>query len=272
LLAHELGHVLKAHRADAATPAQRRAQEIEADQFAVETMRRLPQIPLGLEQWFNCERIRHAAPTRFPSDADWQKYLSGLSHPVTTERLEALAAEIEKAPEDFARLQENRALWTVRSKMFAQYFRLAAPFAGNSVARVAEYSRVRDLRLSALKPRKAAFVAPGTTVGEEELDFQGFYSARRTPADGKEPNEFDLLLLRNGDEVTGQYASRLLQGSIDGKVEGNVLHFTWTEGETKGRGRLKSEGESLAGTWGSGEREEGVGAWGAVRRKPEKTK
>ncbi len=139
LLAHELGHVLKKHRNDAGDPALQRKQEIEADQFAIDVMRRIGQIPLGLEFWFDLERIRYQAPREIPSDSEWQKYLSGLDHPVTTERLNALADAIEKAPDSFARNQTNQALWTARSGMFAQYFRQAAPFAGNSVARVAEY-------------------------------------------------------------------------------------------------------------------------------------
>jgi hypothetical protein len=41
LLAHELGHALKKHRLDVQDPAQRRVQEIEADGFAIDLMRRI---------------------------------------------------------------------------------------------------------------------------------------------------------------------------------------------------------------------------------------
>lgn len=266
LLAHELGHALRKHRPDAREPAQQRAQEIEADAFATEMMRRIGQIPLGLEFWFDLERIRHAAPLKFPTEAEWQKYLAGLRHPVTTERLEALAAAIEKAPDSFAARQQNQALWTARSRMFAQMFRMAAPFAGNSIARVAEYSRVRELRLAALKPRKAAFTAPGTTDTPEE-DFQGFFHARRTFANGSPAAVMDILLLRDGDQVTGSYSTATGQGSIEGTVSDGVLRFAWKEGQSQGLAKLEADGAVVRGTWGNAEKEEGGGGLTGERRK-----
>lgn len=263
LLAHELGHILKKHRTGLRDPAQQRMQEVEADAFAIELMRRIGQLPLGLEMWFDLERIRHAAPREFPQEADWQKYLANLRHPVTNERLEALAKTIEKAPDSFARLQENRALWTSRAKMFAQMFRLSAPFSGNAVVRVAEYSRVRDLRLASLKPRKAGFAAP-TGSGSDE-DFQGLFRTARKVGDAGPAEEFELLLLRSGEEVTGSYANATLQGSIEGRVVDGIVHFSWKEDNAQGRGRMESAGDTLRGTWGRGEMENGAGTWGGLR-------
>ena len=267
LLAHELGHALKKHRTDLGDPVQKRKQEIEADQFAIEVMRRLGQVPVGIEFWFDVERIRHVAPTKFPTDGEWQNYLAGLSHPVTTERLEALAAAIEKAPDSFARNQSEQALWTARSKMLAQYFRLAAPFAANPIARMAEYSRVRELRLADLKPRKAAFTIPG---GEHESDFNGLFEVRRAAAEGGQ-DRVDLLLLRTGDEVMGGYSNGKVDGFVEGKIVDGVLHFAWREGKAKGRGIAQSEGETLRGTWGTGDSEQGGGEWTGVRQKKENT-
>lgn len=272
ILAHELGHALRKHRADVSDPAQSRAQEIAADAFAIEVMRRLPQIPLGLESWFDFERIRHAAPREIPRDADWQKYLSTLRHPVTTERLNSLALEIEKTQEAFASAQNDRALWTMRTKMFAQYFRMAAPFAGNATVRVAEYSRVRDLRLSSLKPRKAGFTLPALAGGGREEDFQGFFQIEKKSADGRTALRCDMLLLRTGDEVGGSYSSGATDGFVEGMVEKGVLHFGWKEGAANGRGRLESSdaGASLRGVWGNGRSEEGGGTWTGARRSADK--
>ncbi len=265
LLAHELGHALKKHRTDLKDPGQKREQEIEADQFAIDVMRRIGQVPLGIEFWFDVERIRHVAPTRYPTDAEWQKYLAGLEHPVTTERLEALAAAIEKAPDSFARNQSNQDLWTARSRMLAQYFRLAAPFAANPIARMAEYSRVRELRLADLKPRKAAFTIPG---GEHEPDFNGLFAVRRTARDGGQ-DRVDLLLLRTGDEIMGGYSNGKVDGFIEGKIVDGALHFTWREGNASGRGIARSHGETLRGTWGTADSEQGGGEWTGVRQKKE---
>ena len=268
VLGHELGHVRGKHRTDLGDLVKQREQEIAADAFAIDLFRRLPQIPIGLDHWFDCERIRHVAPKEIPTDAEWQKYLAAQSHPVTTERLNALAAAIEKAPADFARGQNNSALWTARTRLLAQYFRLSAPFAGNAVARVAEYSRVRDLRRAALKPRKAGFALPGVLTGERDEDFQGFFGARKTSADGKVA-ACDLLLFRSGEEITGAYMVGGVAGHIEGKINAGVLHFTWTEGEASGRGRFETaeSGDTLRGTWGRGQKEEGGGTWSATRGK-----
>ena len=271
LLGHELGHALKKHRTDLRDPIQKRNQEIEADQFAIEVMRRIGQVPLGLELWFDVERIRHVegvqhvAAGKFPTEAEWQKYITGLDHPVTNERLEAITIAIEKAPDSFARNQTNQALWTERWKNFAQYFRLAVPrWTTNPVARMAEYSRVQKLHPEDLRPRKSAFIIPGTT--EQEPEFNGLFAVRRTAAKGGQ-DVVDLLLLRNGDQVTGGYSNGKVDGFIEGEVRNGVLHFTWSEGDIKGHGIAESQGDTLRGTWGTDEAQQGGGDWTGVRRK-----
>src|SRR6201993_2194526 len=215
LLAHELGHALKKHHTDLRDPVEQRKQEIEADAFAIEIMRRIGQLPTGIEFWFDVEHSGHVAPVKFDTEAAWQKYLTGLDHPVTTGRLEALAAAIEKAPDSFARNQTNQALWTQRSKMLAQYFRLAAPqWTTNPFPHRAEYERVEGLYVSDLKPRKAAFTIPGTA---NEPEFNGLFAVRRTAAD-RGQDKVDLLLLRMGKDVTGGYSN----GKVDGVVEGDI--------------------------------------------------
>ena len=156
---------LKKHDTHLRDPVQKRRQEIEADAFAIEVMRRIGQVPLGVEFWFDVERIGHVqgirrvTSARFPTEAEWQKYIAGVDHPVTTERLEALSVAIEKAPDSFVRNQADQARWTRNAKILAQYFRLGT-YLPPSVVRVAEYEKVRDLRLADLKPRKAAFTIP----------------------------------------------------------------------------------------------------------------
>ena len=79
LLAHELGHALKKHDTHSRDPVQKRRQEIEADAVAIEVMRRIGQVPLGVEFWFDVERIGHVqgirrvTSARFPTEAEWQK-------------------------------------------------------------------------------------------------------------------------------------------------------------------------------------------------------
>jgi len=272
LLAHELGHALKKHDTHSRDPVQKRRQEIEADAFAIEVMRRIGQVPLGVEFWFDVERIGHVqgirrvTSARFPTEAEWQKYLAGLDHPVTSERLDALATAVEKAPDSFARNQADQARWTRNSKIFAQYMRLGAPSAAIGAARVAEYERVRDLHLEDLKPRKAAFTMPGS---DQEPAFNGLFAVRRTAAEGGQ-DRMDLLLLRMGDDVTGGYSNGKIDGFIQGDIRNGVLHFTWREGNANGHGVAQAQGETLRGTWGLGESEQGAGEFSAERQKKER--
>jgi hypothetical protein len=272
LLAHELGHALKKHDTHSRDQVQKRRQEIEADAFAIEVMRRIGQVPLGVEFWFDVERIGHVqgirrvTSARFPTEAEWQNYLAGLDHPVTSERLNALATAVEKAPDSFARNQADQARWTRNSKIFAQYMRLGAPSATIGAARVAEYERVRDLHLEDLKPRKTAFTIPGT---DQEPEFNGLFAVRRTGADGGQ-DRMDLLLLRMGDDVTGGYSNGKIDGFIQGDIRDGVLHFTWREGNANGHGVAQAQGETLRGSWGLGESEQGAGEFSAERQKKER--
>lgn len=266
LLAHELGHALKKHRTDLGNLVEKRKQEVEADAFAIEMMRRIGQVPVGVEFWFDAEHSGHIAPRKFDTEVEWQKYLTNLDHPVTTERLEALAAAIEKAPDSFARNQTDQAQSIQRSKILAQYFRLSAPrWTTNPIAHMADYERVDGLHLSDLKPRKAAFTIPGTA---KEPDFNGLFAVRRTAAGGGQ-DRVDLLLLRMGKDVTGGYSNGKIDGFIEGEVRDGVLHFTWRESNANGKGAAQVEGETLRGSWGIGEAEQGGGEWTGVRQKKE---
>jgi hypothetical protein len=144
--------------------------------------------------------------------------------------------------------------------------RLGAPSAAIGAARVAEYERVRDLHLEDLKPRKAAFTMPGS---EQEPAFNGLFAVRRTAAGGGQ-DRMDLLLLRTGDDITGGYSNGKIDGFIQGDIRNGVLHFTWREGNANGHGVAQAQGETLRGTWGLGESEQGAGEFSAERQKKER--
>jgi hypothetical protein len=77
--------------------------------------------------------------------------------------------------------------------------------------------------------------------------------------------------MRSGDEVMGGYSNGPIDGFIQGSIVDGVLHFTWREGNSKGRGVLQSQGETLRGTWGRDESEQGGGEWIGLRRKRDST-
>jgi hypothetical protein len=271
LLAHELGHALKKHDTRLQDPVQKRKQEIEADAFAIEVMRRIGQVPLGVEFWFDLERIGHVqgmrrlvAKQRFPTEAEWQKYLATFDHPVTNERLDALADVVEKGSDSFAHNQDNQSEWSARYKMWAQSFRLAAPpWTTNPIGRTAEYERVRDLHLDDLKPRKTLLAMLGS---EQEPDYNGLFAVRRTATGGGQ-DRVDLLLLRFGNDVNGGYLNSQVNGTIEGEIRDAALHFKWREGNAGGHGVAHAEGETLRGTWGVGDAEQGAGEFIGLRQK-----
>jgi predicted Zn-dependent protease len=103
LVLHELGHVLHGHPGyDAISAAQAQANEQDADRFALTVMRRIGVAPFGMVFWF--QTGAYLSPNRgdFADDEAHAEWLQQTTHPVTEDRLRAIAAELRHAPEDFA--------------------------------------------------------------------------------------------------------------------------------------------------------------------------
>jgi hypothetical protein len=73
------------------------------------------------------------------------------------------------------------------------------------------------------------------------------------------------------DDVTGGYSNGKIDGFIQGDIGDGVLHFTWRKGNANGQGVAEAQGESLRGTWGLAESEQGAGEFSAERQKKERT-
>ena len=102
LLLHELGHVYYQHkRYDAITAAQARAQEAEADQFAMNVLRRMRLPPMGMTVWFMAVSMRDPLVEGSPRQ----------THPLTSDRLQAIARELRRNPADFIE-PANQDKWT----------------------------------------------------------------------------------------------------------------------------------------------------------------
>lgn len=91
ILAHELGHLLLDHRTDV-DAAESQRQETEADRFALEHFARLGGSPMGVFWYYMA--------------AWWQDPLTGnrplSTHPVSPQRIRALAGRLAANPMDFA--------------------------------------------------------------------------------------------------------------------------------------------------------------------------
>lgn len=92
LLAHELGHIHHRHRPyGEINAAEARAQEAEADRFAMEVLRRVRLPPLGMAVWLTAVSMRDPLVEGSPRQ----------THPLSASRLHAIASGLRHSPEDF---------------------------------------------------------------------------------------------------------------------------------------------------------------------------
>lgn len=101
IILHELAHILYRHRSySQISTEQARAQETEADQFALRTLERADTIPGGIIVFFAAQvnyfpnRGQFLAKKR--SEREWQRYIQeSQTHPLTTERLKGMARYLD---------------------------------------------------------------------------------------------------------------------------------------------------------------------------------
>lgn len=109
ILGHELGHIFYRHPGygRGASAEQIQANEIQADRFATEMMRRIGVAPVGLAFFFTI--AIHWLPNRsdFSTQRAWRDFISKANHPLSTERLRKLAVQINGNAQDFARKEPN---------------------------------------------------------------------------------------------------------------------------------------------------------------------
>jgi hypothetical protein len=268
LVLHELGHVLYGHPGyDAISAAQAQVNEQDADRFALSVMRRIGVAPFGMVFWF--QTAAYFAPNRgdFASDGAHAEWLRQTTHPVTEDRLRAIATELRQSPEDFAlefadQESGRRAILSTADEIELVADIMADPEIQQLIAR-----RGRLAELSALAPRRIGETL-GATATPTGAAFDGVYDGEVSDASGAVA--IRTLLHREGDQVSGQYSYGGGQGQLRGVVDGNVLLFRWQEGSVLGRGRLMAapDGAAFSGTWGYGDDEAGGGQWGGTRLAP----
>jgi hypothetical protein len=116
---------------------------------------------------------------------------------------------------------------------------------------------------------RAKLVLPSLEPSKNPISMACSPCAELPPMVGK--TEWNLLLLRMGTSVNGGYSNGKIDGFIEGEVREGMLHFTWREGNAIGKGVAQAQGETLRGTWGIGEAEQGGGEWTALRQKKQNT-
>lgn len=108
LAAHEYAHVMYGHMPySEITAAQAQSQEIEADTFALDVMRRIAVAPLAMSQFFMVSTRFEATQQDFQSATEYSAHLAGSTHPVSALRLEKVAANIEDNLAAYANAQDD---------------------------------------------------------------------------------------------------------------------------------------------------------------------
>lgn len=260
ILGHELGHLVSKHpRYDTITPEQAQKNEAEADAFALEIMRRIGEPPLGMVLYFTVRAHLESPEIR---DGKVVNY-SGSTHPLTSDRLRAIAAGIVENAAAFSRTSTDAAKTTAALKSVADKLKEIA-------------NGLDDAGVQALLRQKGQTATPGTlrpqgrdaAVHTGAKPFDGPYAGEWIDAKGTSL-PVEVTFIRNGDSLTGTYSFGAGKATIkSGIVQGNQLHYNWTWGVDyfgKGVLTLESDGQ-LAGTWGYTKAEHGGGTW-KLRRK-----
>ena len=128
VVAHEYAHVMYAHRVGQTVSAlQSQRQEIEADAFALEAMRRIGVAPIALPFLFLVTSRLEKTPGDFASAHDYERYLQQeATHPLSAMRVAHLANGIEAHAAAFARLQKNSDDMKRRLRSAVQQLRIIA--------------------------------------------------------------------------------------------------------------------------------------------------
>jgi hypothetical protein len=103
VLAHEMGHILYQHRGNrAVAPDVSQAHEREADEFALEVLKRDHQIPMGAILFFQMTAFI-ASPQRFDyrTAEEWEKAMQDATHPVTSDRVSGIAELLRKKSAEY---------------------------------------------------------------------------------------------------------------------------------------------------------------------------
>jgi hypothetical protein len=155
ILGHELGHVVLGHGGYAGITTERaRTEEADADRFALRLLQQAKTIPMGGILFFQAQAYAMPNPGQFQAIGltaqDWEREVQrSITHPLTADRLEAMAVEMDAWAATWPRPGERPIL----------------QFIGERLAAIAGYLRDVDLQhcvavaatrtdLGELKPRQ----------------------------------------------------------------------------------------------------------------------
>ena len=270
IMAHELAHIMYAHPGYAAVPASvAQANELQADQFATEIMRRIAVAPGGMVNMFML--FAHYSPTRgdFESEAAWKEFRqSRATHPVSATRLRAMARDLTRSPRDFSAAESDSQAGQRRVLYIASQINHIADILADSHMQRFISAKARNLDLASIRYSKHGKAAMHPRSGGLlSGDYRGVFR-RLISAGGQEEVAISLQLKRQGKRVHGSFDFGFGAGKLEGVVIDGVLHFQWSLGNTYGQGVLRkgSAAGQLSGHIGYAASDRTAGSWHLQRR------
>jgi hypothetical protein len=273
VLAHELGHIRYKHPGYNIPLEQAKENELEADAFAVELLRRIGLPPLGVTHFFMASTYLGRHRGDFVSDADWEHYLrTEYTHPVSTHRLRILSQNLKQHARDFARGEPNYANAVNQINYAAgQLEGIAKILSDYDMQKmIAHIGRTTDL--SSLKPVAEGRLYSESFEEENHLNapgpFNGVYRGNFSSGPKSPAVSISVLFKRNGNRVSGKYTYGAGRGELYGVLKGDTLYFQWKEGPGFGKGvfNARNHGMQFDGTWGFKESAENGGVWNGKKR------
>lgn len=271
ILVHELGHALYEHPGygPGVTRAEARANESAADDFALDMMRRVGAEPTSMAFFFVAAAHYLQGRGDFGSEAAYQGFLADATHPLTAERLHALASSLEGSADRFAQDEGDVAASRARILGTAAQLHQVAEILGDPGVQGLIAQKGRSTTPEMLAPRRPGelpnLAASGPSDAGTGAPFHGTYEGAFS--DGTASLPMKTVLRRQGDEVMGEYYYGGGAGRIVGLVQDRVLYYQWLEGGASGYGYLiaAEDGRSVEGRWGHGESMDDGGTWSGAR-------
>lgn len=273
ILAHETAHIYYQHPGYGPGVSRQDAQknEAQADQFANMIMRRIGVAPVGMVEYFMTMAYMEPGRGDFINDKAWQQYLKKeATHPLTSQRLTAMARELQQSPQDFTSEEVDQKTAVKRIKYISEQI--------TNIGSILDDQNLHKLvvviglstDLQSLRTRKRVIPSAqqsGICVKTADTEmFNGLYTGiyiHYLKNGEKEWLNGNIQLKRNRNRITGRFNFGAGEGSLQGHlIQGKRLLYDWQWGNSNGRGTLiVNESGGLTGNWGYEQSDKDGGQW-----------
>ncbi len=250
VLLHEYGHALYRHPGNLSVPpAESRAHEQAANSFALAIFARRESAPLGVP-WFFFVTTQMLEFSPDAGSMSQRALLAARTHPVSPDRLQAVAREIMAHADAYAKGFKPGARaspMTLALEISRLGFLLADPAVQQFSVRIGQTVSPVDL---SPRPKGHNLSAPCNGRAPSGLAYDG--TLRGKFVGGRTEFNVDMVLTQNGEAVSGSFSYGNGVGRISGTVKDAQLAYRWILGNESGVGVITARDNAYRGTWGYG--------------------